>query len=149
MGVNKGTSKAWSLDFHEMEAMLKRFEKIGANVKPPIENALIKSHDFVTENLHKHMKKEYLPAHGRYSHGDTEKSIVEDKTVYWIGDKAYIGVGFDISKNKTSIFLMYGTPRMQPNKKIYEDVWGRKTRRQIREIQEEAMWDALDEIRGG
>lgn len=146
--ANKGTSKAWELDFHEMEAMLKRFEKFGASTKIPIENALKKSHSFVTKNLHEHMKKEYLPAHGEYSHGDTEKSIVEDETVYWIGDKAYIGVGFDMSKSKTSIFLMYGTPRMKPNKKIYEDVWGRKTRRQIREIQEEAMWDALDEVRG-
>lgn len=147
--TNKGTSKAWSLDFHEIEAMLKRFEKAGADIKSPIENALIKSHKFVTKNLHEHMADQYLPAHGRYSKGDTEKSIVEDETVYWVGDKAYIGVGFDIAKEKTSIYLMYGTPRMQPNRKIYEDVWGRKTRRQIREIQEEAMWDALDEVRGG
>ena len=148
MSRNKGTSKAWALDFHDIDAMQKRFEKAGANFKPAVEKALKKSHGFVTRHLHEHINKNYMPAHGLYSKGDTEKSILDDETVYWVGDEAYVGVGFDISKSKTSIFLMYGTPRMQPIKQLYDDVWGKKTRRQIREIQEEAMWDTLDEIRG-
>lgn len=142
--AKKGTSKALTLDFHDIDRMKKRFEKMGLNIKPAVNEALIKSHDYVTENLHKHMQKPFLPAHGIYSHGDTEKTIVEDKTVYWIGTEAYIGVGFDISKSMTSIYLMYGTQKMAPNEEIYKDVWGRSTRKKIRELQENTMFNYLN-----
>ena len=150
MARNKGTSKAMSLDFHDLEEMMKRYEKIGADIKPAAEKALKKSHDYVTRKLKEHTTKPYMPAGGKYSRGDTEKSIVEDDKVYWIGGtQAFIGVGYDVSKELTSVFLMYGTPKMDPMKEIYQDVWGRNTRRLIREIQEETMWDCLNELRGG
>ena len=44
--------------------------------------------------------------------------------------KAYIKVGFNISKGGlASIFLMYGTPRMQPDKKLYNSIYGSSTKK--------------------
>lgn len=150
MAKRKGVAKGIGLDFHDMEQMLKRYEKIGASIKPATEKALQKSHSYVTKQLHQHMQNPFLPAGGKYSTGDTEKSIVESDRVFWLGgSQAYIPVGFDLSKTHSSIFLMYGTPKMEPNKHIYEDVWGRKTRTHIREIQEETLWDELEKLKGG
>ena len=150
MAKNKGTSKAMSLDFHDLEQMMKRYEKIGADIKPAAEKALKKSHDFVTRRLEQHTTKPFMPAGGQYSQGDTQKSIVREDTVYWVGGtQGFVGVGYDVSKTLTSIFLMYGTPKINPVKEIYQDVWGKTTRRMIREIQEEVMWDCLNELRGG
>lgn len=137
------------LDFHDMEQMQKRFEKIGADIKPAAEKALKKSHEFVTKKLEEHTKKEFMPAGGIYSEGDTKESIVHDDKVYWIGTNAYIPVGYDITKSINSIFLMYGTPRMNPAKELYKDVYGKNTRRQIREIQEETMFEVLETLKGG
>ena len=150
MAKNKGTSKAMSLDFHDLEQMMKRYEKIGADIKPAAEKALKKSHAFVTRRLEEHTTDPFMPAKGKYSLGDTKKTIIKSDKVYWVGGtQGYVGVGFDVSKDITSIFLMYGTPKMDPNKEIYKDVFGKNTRRMIREIQEEVMWDCLNELKGG
>lgn len=147
MAKNKGTSKAWSLDFHDLEGMMKRFEKANVNIKPATEKALKRTHKFVTENLDKHTTKQYFPKGGKYSEGDTKKSIYRDDAVRWIGSQAYIGVGYDVSKDITSIFLMYGTPRMPKVDEIYKDVWGAKTRTKIRDIQLTTFDDELfDEL---
>lgn len=145
----KGTSKLLGLDFHDMEQMQKRFQKIGADIKPAAERALKKSHNFVTKRLEQHTTKPFMPAGGKFSEGETKKSIVHNDKVYWIGSNAYIPIGYDVSKTINSIFLMYGTPKMKPNKEMYKDIFGRDTRRMIREIQEETMFDVLEELKGG
>ena len=121
--AKKGTSKLLGLDYHDMEQMQKRFEKIGADIKPAAEKALKKSHDFVTRRLEEHTTDSFMPSGGKYSKGETKESIVKEDKVYWIGSNAYIPVGYDITKSMNSIFLMYGTPRMDPNKEIYKDAY--------------------------
>lgn len=145
--ANKGTSKAWSLDFHDLEGMMKRYKKMEVDIKPATEKALKRTHAYVTENLDKHTSKQFFPAGGKYSEGDTKNSIVREDNVRWIGSQAYIGVGYNVAQDITSIYLMYGTPRMPKVQAIYNDVWGRKTRTKVRDIQLTTFDDELfDEL---
>ena len=84
--------------------------------------------------------------------GKTKKSIVTNSPVVWVGDTAEIGVGFSISGGGLpSIFLMYGTklfgqPHIQPDKNLYNAVYGAKVRKEIQEIQEQAFNKVLERV---
>ncbi len=43
---------------------------------------------------------------------------------------------------------MYGTPRMKKDTKLYNDIYGKKTRDEIRALQEEIFRKKMDEIMG-
>ena len=109
-------------------------------LKETTEKALVESKEYVTENLHKEMKR-----HRRS--GRTEESISDDAKVTWEGTLASIKVGFKIPEGLASVFLMYGTPRVQPpDKKLYNAVYGPATSRKVAEIQEEVFDNALRKI---
>ena len=122
-----------------------KLQKLGSTefLKKTVEQALEESKEYVTEKLHQEM-----PKHHRT--GRTEASIDDDSGVEWRGTIAEIKVGFKISDGGlASIFLMYGTPRMQPDKKLYNDVYGLATSRKIQEIQREVFEKALKEVMEG
>ena len=126
------------LQFDGFEEMIAQFDKLG-NVKPVVEEALIKSQEHVANNLKIDMAKHHRT-------GRTESTIADDKKVDWEGFVASIDVGFDISNGGlASIFLMYGTPRMQKDTKLYNDVYGNGTRKEIGKIQEEIFRSAIAE----
>lgn len=109
-------------------------------LKETTEKALMESKAYVTEKLHQDMKKHHRT-------GRTEASIDDDSGVEWKGTLASVKVGFKISEGGLpSIFLMYGTPRMQPDRKLYNDVYGAATRRKIQEIQREVFDNALRQV---
>jgi hypothetical protein len=110
-------------------------------LKETTEKALMESKAYVTEKLHQDMKKHHRT-------GRTEASIDDDSGVEWKGTLASIKVGFKISEGGLpSIFLMYGTPRIEPpDKKLYNDVYGAATSRKIQEIQREVFDNALRQV---
>jgi hypothetical protein len=119
-----------------------KLQKLGSTefLKKTVEQALEESKEYVTEKLHQEM-----PKHHRT--GRTEASIDDDSGVEWKGTLASVKVGFNISEGGlASIFLMYGTPRMQPDRKLYNDVYGTAAQRKVREIQEEVFNDALRKV---
>lgn len=95
-----------------------------------------KSHSYITGNLEKHSQKSFYPAHGDFSSGGTNEAIHRDSKVIWLNDSfATIRVGFDHSKTMAPLMLMYGTPKMRAVTELYEDIFGRKTRTEIRHLQ--------------
>ena len=121
-----------------------KLEKIGGNLKQTTETALVKSKAVVTVNLVKATKKANYPVQGKYSSGDLRHSIDTDKQVNWSGTVGEIHVGFDFAKSGlTSIMIMYGTPRMNKVQSIYDAVYGNKTKKQVRKVQEEIFTDAI------
>ena len=69
--------------------------------------------------------------------GDTEESLKRNADVTWIGTAAEVEVGFDIDNGGLpSVFLMYGTPKMKPDRKLYNAIYGAKTKKEIAELQE-------------
>lgn len=128
--------------FEGFEEMAAKFDALGGDLKSVVTECLEKSHNHVTPKLHKDMKR-----HRRT--GDTESSIGVTR-VEWEGTKASIKVGFNISHGGLpSIFLMYGTPRMKKDSKLYNDIYGTKTRKEIKELQEEIFKKKTDAIMGG
>ncbi len=113
-----------------------------------VEGALRASKQYVNPLIESSMAK--LPAGGRYSSGNTKKSIDRDMSVDWSGMTATIKVGFDFSKSGvTSIFLMYGTPKMKPVAGLKNAVYGAKTQKELSTIQEEALQKVISRIMEG
>lgn len=153
--ANKGTGKLQGLDFHHMSEQLARYEKLGVEIKPIVEEMLELSHEEITQRIIEATVPNKFPAHGKYSQGGTAETITRKAYVRWEGASgldAYVPVGYDLRKNMSSLYLMYGTPRHQINNggmpavpEMYEAIWGRKTRTQLRKIQQQTFKDLIDE----
>lgn len=122
--------KKLRLEFAGFEEMAERLDKLGGDLKKTTEKALIETHKLLTPKVEEAFRKHDV----KYSH-DTMKSLKKDPKVEWNGSTAEIGVGFKISEGGfPSIFIMYGTPRMQPDKKVYNSIYGNK--KKVKELQE-------------
>ena len=129
----------------DLERLIKNLENAGANVNKSIEELEKASKKVVTDNLIKDTIKANYPAHGRYSAGELAKSIDQDYNVKWTSNVAEISVGYNMKKSGlTSIMLLYGTPRMKKSTKLYNDIYGKKTRDKIAEIQQETLNKILE-----
>lgn len=129
------------------EEYMAKLDEVGGKsaMKRGVEEALKESKKYVNPLIEKAMTK--LPAGGRYSTGDTKRSLDKDMSVDWEGDTASIKVGFDFSESGLkSIFLMYGTPRMKPVTGLKAAVYGAKTKREIAAIQGAALDKVIKEI---
>lgn len=134
------------------EEYMAKLDEVGgsAAMKKGVEEALIASKKHVTPLVEAAMAVSNLPAKGEYATGITKDSIDKEMKVYYDGITAFIKVGFDFDKaGLTSIFLMYGTPRMQPVKGLKSAIYGSKTQKQIGEIQAEALNKVIAEIMEG
>lgn len=131
------------LQFDGMEELIKEFEQLGGDLKSATENALKQSKKAVTPGIDQAIKKHHLT-------GDTEKSLDKEIKVEWEGTTASIDVGFHISQGGLpSIFLMYGTPRVTKDTKLYNSIYGSKVKKQIAEIQKEVFQKMIARRMGG
>ena len=138
------------LQFEGWEDYIAKLDELGGTqtMKKGVEEALIESKKHVNPLIEQAMTK--LPARGKYSTGDTKKSIDDDLSVEWNGMTGEIKVGFDFSKSgTTSIFLMYGTPRMKPVSGLKSAIYGAKTKKEIAEIQEKVLSDVIKKVMEG
>lgn len=138
------------LQVEGFDEYMAKLDKLGgtAAMKRGVEEALNDSKKYVNPLITQAMSK--LPAQGRYSTGRTEASIDDATDVEWQGMTASTKVGFDFSKSgTTSIFLMYGTPRMKPVSGLKAAIYGTKTQKQIGVIQAEALNRVITEIMEG
>ena len=131
------------LDFSELSQLTARLKSLAGDCKQAAEEALKASRDYVTPNIHQAMQAEHLPAKGKYSTGATEKTIVDDAPVKWMGTTAQIDVGFDLNQSLVGQYLIRGTPKMQKDTKLYEAIEGSGTKNRIKSIQEDKMLEAI------
>lgn len=133
------------LQFDGLEQMISNLEKASVDVREATESALLASKQLVTSGLVRDTVKANLPAKGKYSTGDLAKSIDKDYSVNWAGFTAEVKVGYDFSKSGlASIMVLYGTPRMKPAKKLYNDIYGSRIKKQLAEVQQEALNKVLE-----
>ena len=129
----------------DLESMITGLEKAGANVKDSVNSVQKASKKVVTDCLVRDTIKSNFPAKGKYSTGCLVKSIDKDYSVKWQGYIAEVKVGYDFKKSgMESIMLMYGTPRMKKAQKLYNDIYGSRVRKEIEEIQQEALNKILE-----
>lgn len=132
-----------TLQFTGFEEYAEKLDKLGGDLKATTEKALQNSHDFIMPKLHQDMRKHHRS-------GQTEGSIVDDAKVEWEGTTASVRIGFKIRDGGLpSIFLMYGTPRMKKDQQLYDDIYGNKTKKAIKELQEKTFARAIKKVMGG
>lgn len=137
------------LNISGLEKLTKKIDELGGNSRKICEEALRETHAIVTKKAEEAMKKAELPAGGKYSTGRTLESLRRDANISWNGTVASVAVGFDINNGGlASIFLMYGTPRMKPDKALYNAFYGKKTREEIVKAQEEVFYNAIGRLGG-
>ncbi len=138
------------LHFKGFEEYIERLDELGNTpaVKRGVESALKASKQYVNPLISSAITK--LPAGGKYSTGDTKASIDTDMAIEWEGLTGAIKVGFDFKKSGLkSIFLMYGTPSMPPVAGLKNAIYGAKTKKEIAQIQQEAITKVIQRVMEG
>lgn len=127
------------LEVTGLNQILKRMQDMNADTKKAVTKALSKTHKIVTDNAEAAIEPHKLS-------GATEASLRKEPVVQWNGDVASVSVGFDIAKGGiASIFLMYGTPRVKKDTKLYNAFYGSKVIEEIIRAQEEILYSAIQE----
>lgn len=147
------------LQFEGWEDYIAKLDKVGgsAAMKSGVEQALKKSKEHITPKIEKAVSPSNLPAKGKYSASPHAKDTIDREVdVTWENNVASIKVGFDLKKagGFTSIYLMYGThvngtPRMKPAKGLKAAIYGANTKKEVAEIQQEAISDVIKKIMEG
>lgn len=144
MAKSKKSNKI-DLDFPGMNNLISEFEKMQASVEPVAERALKASHAIVTANAIKAMTP-----HNKTRR--TIRSLRKFAKVEKFHSVYRIDVGFDINNGGLpSVFLMYGTkvhgtPRVKPDKNLYNAFYGKATTARIEKAQERIFYDELDKL---
>lgn len=131
-----------SFEFDGFIQLSEKLMKLGGDLERTTEKALKKSFEAVTPGIESAITPHKLT-------GTTQSTLRKDGTVKWNGSVAEVPVGFDISGGGLpSIFLMYGTPHMKPDRKLYNSIYGAKTRKRVRELQAQIFSDELGKVLG-
>jgi HK97 gp10 family phage protein len=128
-----------TLGFEGIEDMAKELDRMEGRLEAAAISALEATHRHVTENLKEATAKGNMPARGEYWTGNAKKNIIETPKVEKAGLVFSVGVGFSVRDALETIFLMYGTPRMNPVKKMRDALDGSATKNKIKEMQQEAF----------
>lgn len=137
------------LQLKGFEEMLSKLDKLGGDIKKATEEALEKAGKTIGEDTKAAVQKPNLPAKGKYSEGDTEKSIAQNPKAEWEGTTASIGVGFDYGEKGSGGLLITGTPRMKPVRKLQEIYKGKKYMSGIEKEMREAIQKEIEKRMGG
>ncbi len=129
--------------FPGFKDLAEQIDKAGKDLNTAVDEALTETQQIVQNNLTQAANKYARKGGGLkgYATGEMFSTILSDVRIEWAGNVAVVHVGFEISApgGFHSIFVMYGTPRMAKDAKIYNAVLGAKTRKQIAEAQEKIM----------
>lgn len=99
--------------------MMKRLDSLGGDVRGAVDEALGKAAKMVRQDTVTATQHPNLPRQGKYSNNVTITSIVQDTSVHWEGQTAWVPVGFDFSLPGAGGYLITGTPKMQPAPQLH------------------------------
>lgn len=132
-----------SITFDGFNDLAYIIDSMGGDLKAAVNEALTETGNYVQTNV----EQAALPyAHGGlkgYATGDMFNALKKDNPVIWKTPTiAEVSVGFDLHAKGGfhSIFVMYGTPRMAKDQKLYDSIKGTKTKKEIAKIQEDIMY---------
>ena len=140
-----------SITFDGFAKLAEDIDGIGGDLHSAVDEALTETQTIVQENLNTAASVYDKKGGGRkgYATGKMYNSIIQDVKVDWNGTVAEVKTGFtgeggNFAGFMHSIFVMYGTPRMSKDMKVYNAIKGTKTRKQIAKAQEEIMVKHLE-----
>ena len=130
------------LELDGFEDLIAELDALNGDVKGAVSDSLKAAHNTVTPAVQTAMRK-----HRRT--GRTSKAIVKRSSIDWEGTTASIDVGFIFQAGLASVFLMYGTPRMKKDTKLYNAIYGSKVKKEIAKKQEKILFEAIKKRMGG
>lgn len=134
-------AKKSNVEFEGFEEVVARLTALEGDVKGITEEALRQTRKVINSKLEVAMRP-----HNQTNR--TIKSLAKEKAE-WVGTTAEQPVGFHISKGGlASIFLMYGTPRMDKDQKLYNAIYGNATRKEVQQVQEEIFYNEIRRLEG-
>lgn len=140
-----------SITFKGFEDLIEQIDRAEKDVDKAVTTALRVTKTHVQQNV-KNAAKPYA-SKGRkgYATGAMYNAIIENGEIKKAGSVYEIDVGFDLKAKGGwhSIFVMYGTPRIAKDAKLYNAIKGAKTKREIAELQEKVLRKYLSLDGGG
>jgi len=137
-------SNKLKFEFDGFEDVIKKLSDLEGDVKSTAEKAL--------KECHKQITNDAIQAINPHKNtGITEKSIYTDGEVEWAGTQVSIPVGFSISKGGiASIMLMYGTPTIPKDQKLYNAISpkSKKLQKKVKQIQEDTFYKEIRRLNG-
>lgn len=134
-------AKTFGVNFEGVDEAIRKLEKLGGNAMEAAEEALEETYNYVTPKIKKELSKYKVRT------GAMVESFRKNEKVEWYGFMAQIKAGFDYDISGHSIFHMItGTPYMEPNKKLYNALYGARTKSDIEKIQREVFLDKIREV---
>lgn len=125
------------IEFDGFDDVINRLKKMEGNTKKVSEKALAKTFELVTPKIHSAMAP-------HNDSGTTAESIVTSPHIEWAGSIGSVDIGFDIPHGGLpSVFLMYGTPKMAPDRGLYNAVYGSKTKQLVHDTVEEIFYNEI------
>lgn len=139
-----------TVDFNGVDKLLNQLKQFDGAAEKAVNEALIATQDLIADKA-----AAAIAPHNK-THV-TADQIIRDGDVVWTQDVATISVGFKISDDSgalpglPSIFIMYGTeqggqPKMEADKALYNAVYGKQTKAEVKEIQQIAFNEILKEV---
>lgn len=143
------------LDLKGFNELITKLDGLGGDIKKATQDALEKAGQKIGEDTATAVQRSNLPAAGKFSQGDTAKTVEENPKVEWSGDTASIGVGFDFSKRGAGGFLIkgyyqnfHGTPRhMAPQPQLNAMYTGKGYMKQIQNEMAKEVTKVIDNMR--
>ena len=142
-------NKGLGFDYMIFAEYGERLEELGGDLKEIFTDLLEQTAETIQWDTDDAMAKSNLPRGGKYSQGDTRKAIVKNPRVSWSGPVGEIPVGFDWGKESAAGYLISGTPRMDPDRKL-EEIYGKKKymRNIVKDMQEFLTDEIKDRMEG-
>lgn len=139
-----------TLDFKGVDKYLEQLKKTEGAAERAVDKALKETQELIADKA-----AAAIEPHNK-SH-ITADQIIRDGDVTWTQEVAEISVGFKISGENgnlpglPSIFLMYGTEqggqtRTEADQKLYDAVYGKDTKKEVRKLQQAAFDRILEEV---
>lgn len=134
-----------SIIFDGFADLAAEIDRAGGDLKTAVDDALTETQKLVQNNVTNASAPYAHKGRKGYATGEMYNSIIQHAQIEWTGSIAEVNVGFDLTQKDGfhSIFVMYGTPRMAKDAKVYNAIKGTKTKKQIAEIQEKVMQNHL------
>ena len=131
------------LDTSGFESLLRKMDEMGGDVKHTVNKALGEASKKITADTEAALAVANLPAGGKYSSGDTMRSVIRDNGVRWDGLTGWVPVGFDFSAPGAGGYLITGTPRMRPDAALHKMYKQKKYMRQIQDDMSDVILNSI------
>lgn len=146
MAKRKGKGKnRIQLQLHGFDELVTMLDELHGDIKEVLTTAFEDAGEDIGVRTKEAMDDADLPAGGKYSSGETKKSVIINPKATWNGSTVEIGVGFDKLKNGVGSLLITGTPRMRPNYALEKIFVGKRYMKELNEQIAETITDAIVE----